>query len=116
VIEAAWGLGEAVVQGMVVPDRFRVSRAGELLERVPGHMRTAVRPAAGGSTAEEPLGRELEGTACLDDAAILALHRLALDCERVWDGAHDIEWAFAGGELALLQRRAITRLPDPRPA
>jgi pyruvate, water dikinase len=111
VIEAAWGLGEAVVQGMVVPDRYRVSPAGELLEWVPGHMRTAVRPRAGGSVAEEPLAAGLDGAPCLDDARILALHQLALDCERVWDGAHDIEWAFAGGEVVLLQRRAITRLP-----
>lgn len=112
VIEAAWGLGEAVVQGMVVPDRYRVSRAGALLEWVPGHMRSAVRPRAEGSVAEEPLAPELHGVACLGDARILALHELALACERVWDGAHDIEWAFAGGEVVLLQRRAITRLPQ----
>ena len=112
VIEAAWGLGEAVVQGSVVPDRYRVSRAGALLEWVPGYMRVAVRPQEGGSVAEEPLAPELAGAPCLDDARIQALHQLALDCERVWDGAHDIEWAFAHGELALLQRRAITRLPQ----
>ncbi len=110
IIEAAWGLGEAVVQGMVVPDRVRVSRDGAVLERVPGRMRTAVRPVAGGSTCAEALDAALAGRPCLDDAAVLALHGLASDCERVWDGAHDIEWALSGGVLALLQRRPITRI------
>jgi pyruvate,water dikinase len=110
VIEAAWGLGEAVVQGLVVPDRYRVSRAGEVLERTPGRMRVAVRPRADGSTAPEPLDAAHAGLACLDDARLQALHELALACERVWEGAHDLEWAFAGGEPVLLQRRPITSL------
>ena len=114
VIEAAWGLGEAVVQGRVVPDRYRVSRTGEVLERTPGRMPVAVRPVAEGSVAEEPLAPELAGIPCLDDARLLALHRLALDCERAWDGAHDLEWAFADGRPVLLQRRPITTLPPPQ--
>ena len=36
VVEAAWGLGEAVVAGLVTPDRFRVARDGTVLERVAG--------------------------------------------------------------------------------
>jgi len=110
VIEAAWGLGEAVVQGLVVPDRYRLSRAGEVLERTPGRMRVAVRPLADGSVAPEPLDAAQSGVRCLDDARLVALHELALACERVWDGAHDLEWAFAGGETVLLQRRPITSL------
>jgi pyruvate,water dikinase len=115
VIEAAWGLGQAVVEGRVVPDRYRVSRAGEVLERTPGRMRVAVRALAEGSVAEEPLAPELAGVPCLDDARLLALHRLALACERLWDGAHDLEWAFADGRPVLLQRRPITRLPAAPP-
>src|SRR5438876_3689428 len=42
-IEASWGLGEAVVNGLVVPDTFRVDRSGQVLERTPGLKRTAIR-------------------------------------------------------------------------
>ena len=47
-IEASWGLGEAVVAGMVIPDSFRIDRGGEVLERRPGLKRIAIRgvPAA----------------------------------------------------------------------
>ena len=35
-VEASWGLGEAVVAGMVIPDSFRIDRDGEVLERRAG--------------------------------------------------------------------------------
>ncbi|HEU0303583.1 MAG TPA: PEP/pyruvate-binding domain-containing protein, partial [Gaiellaceae bacterium] len=41
VIEASWGLGEAVVQGSVIPDNFRVDRDGRVLERMPGLKKVA---------------------------------------------------------------------------
>jgi pyruvate,water dikinase len=107
-IEAAWGLGESVVQGRVVPDRYRVSREGQVLERTPGRMAMAVRPLAGGSVADQPISAWLKDVPCLDDGKLAALHRLALDCEAVWEGGHDLEWAFVGGEVSLLQRRPIT--------
>jgi pyruvate,water dikinase len=109
VIEAAWGLGEAVVQGRVVPDRYRLDREGAVLERALGRMPVVLRPAAGGTVAEEALADGLAGVPCLDDARLLALHRLVLACDRVWDGDHDIEWAFAAGAVVLLQRRPVTR-------
>jgi pyruvate,water dikinase len=36
VVEASWGVGETVVTGRVVPDRFRISRSGDILERTAG--------------------------------------------------------------------------------
>jgi pyruvate,water dikinase len=112
VIEAAWGLGEAVVQGRVVPDRYRLDRDGGLLERTSGRMPVVLLPAAGGEVAEQARPDGLAGVACLDDARLLALHHLALACDRIWDGDHDIEWAFADGAVVLLQRRPVTRAAD----
>ncbi|HLM95295.1 MAG TPA: PEP/pyruvate-binding domain-containing protein, partial [Acidimicrobiales bacterium] len=43
VVEATWGLGEAVVAGLVIPDHYRIDRSGQVLERKPGHKRVAVR-------------------------------------------------------------------------
>ena len=113
-IEAAWGLGESVVQGRVVPDRYRVGRDGEVLERTCGRMPTAVRPLADGAVADQPVPAWMAGVPCLDDGMLGALHRLALDCVAVWEGGHDLEWAFAEGEAVLLQRRPITIVAGAR--
>jgi hypothetical protein len=45
---------------------------------------------------------------CLSDDQLQALSALATDCERVYGAERDMEWAFAGGELYLLQCRALT--------
>jgi pyruvate, water dikinase len=109
VIEASWGLGEAVVAGMVIPDHYRVDRSGQVLERKPGLKRIAIRPVPGGGTVEENLPPALVERLCLDDAQLLELNALASRCEQVYGPARDVEWAIAGGTLYLLQCRAITK-------
>jgi pyruvate,water dikinase len=109
VIEASWGLGEAVVAGLVIPDNFRIDRDGRVLARSPGFKKIAVRGVAGGGTVEEKLAPELVEKLCLDDDHLTALHRLATRCEEVYGPGRDIEWALAGGTVYLLQCRAITK-------
>jgi pyruvate,water dikinase len=108
-IEASWGLGEAVVAGMVIPDSFRVDRLGNILERRSGLKRIAIRGVPGGGTVEDRVAPELTEALCLDDAQLAALNDLADRCEQVYGPARDIEWAIAGGTLYLLQCRAVTR-------
>jgi len=109
VIEASWGLGEAVVAGLVIPDHFRLDRSGQVLERTPGLKKIAVRTLPEGGTFEEQIAPELAEQLCLDDAQLAEMGRLADRCEQVYGPARDIEWAFADGKLYLLQCRAITR-------
>jgi pyruvate,water dikinase len=109
VIEASWGLGEAVVAGLVIPDHYRIDRSGEVLERKPGRKRVAIRPVPTGGTVEEKVPVELTEKLCLDDDQLEELHELALRCEQVYGPARDVEWAFAAGKLYLLQCRAVTR-------
>jgi pyruvate, water dikinase len=109
VIEASWGLGEAVVAGRVVPDMYRIDRSGQVLERTPGYKKLAVRTLPEGGTVEEAIAPELVEALCLDDAQLEKMHALATRCEEVYGFDRDIEWAFADGELYLLQCRAITR-------
>jgi pyruvate,water dikinase len=110
VIEAAWGLGEVVVSGEVTPDRYRLSAdSGAILERALGVKDVIVRPLPSGGTSREDLDDARAHEPCLDDRKLDALHRLAMRCERAFEGEHDIEWAFVGPDLYLLQRRAITR-------
>ena len=109
VIEASWGLGEAVVQGLVTPDRVRLARAGRALERAVGHKDLAVQRGPDGGVREVELDPERAAAPCLDDAMIAALGALATRCEAVFGDGLDVEWAFADGALHLLQVRAITR-------
>jgi pyruvate,water dikinase len=108
VIEAAWGLGEAVVAGLVIPDTFRVAHDGTVLERTPGLKRTAVRARADGGTYEEDVPADRAEALTLDDDLLAQLNRLAHHCETVYGNARDIEWAVAEGTLYLLQCRAVT--------
>ena len=116
VIEAAWGLGEAVVAGRVIPDHFRVDRSGSVIERIPGLKKIAIRRRPEGGTVDEDLDVDRRERLCLDDAQVAELHRLALRCEEVYGPGRDIEWAFAEGQLYLLQCRAITRVGGSGPS
>jgi Pyruvate phosphate dikinase, AMP/ATP-binding domain/Cyclic nucleotide-binding domain len=114
-IEASWGLGEVVVAGRVIPDSFRMDRGGAVLERTPGVKKIAIRAAADGGTVEETVVPELVERLCLDDDQLAQLNALAGLCEQVYGPARDIEWAFAGGKLALLQCRAVTKAGSSSP-
>lgn len=109
VIEASWGLGEVVVAGRVIPDSYRIDRSGQVVERSPGVKKVAIRTLPDGGTVEEEVPSELVERPCLDDNQLEELNRLAGRCEQVYGPARDIEWAFADGELYLLQCRAVTR-------
>jgi pyruvate,water dikinase len=109
VIEASWGLGTAVVAGLVIPDHYRIARSGEVLERRPGRKRVAIRTLLGGGSVEQEVTGELSEQLCLDDHQLTQLEQLASRCEETSGPALDIEWAFADGQIYLLQCRAVTR-------
>ena len=108
-IDAAWGLGEAVVSGRVIPDHFRVARSGQVLERKPGLKKIAIRRAPEGGTVDEQLSAEDAERECVTDAQLAELNELAARCEAVYGEGRDIEWAIADGQLFLLQCRPVTR-------
>ena len=104
VIEASYGLGEAIVSGDVTPDRFRVSRADPAeYDASAGHKVRAV----------SALGDEVSWDAaalCLTGDQIAELCRLALRVEGHFGRPQDIEWGWADGRWALLQSRAVRGL------
>ena len=114
-IEASWGLGEAVVAGRVIPDSYRVARGGDVLERRSGLKTFAIRSASNGGTVDEEVATDLVESLCLRDDDLQALSSLADECERVYGAERDIEWAFADGRLYLLQCRAVTRAAGAAP-
>lgn len=108
VIDASWGLGEAVVGSLVTPDHFRLSRSGEVLERRPGRKDIVLRILPEGGVAHDPVAEQRVRALCLTDDDLDALHGLAMRCEAVYGGAHDIEWAIENRTVYLLQRRPVT--------
>ena len=109
VIEVTWGLGEAVVAGLVTPDRLRLERGGGVIEHRVGDKDVEIVGTAGGGTVEREVDPARAAAPCLDDGAIAALEALAARCEACFDGPSDVEFAFERGHLQLLQRRAVTR-------
>jgi phosphohistidine swiveling domain-containing protein len=105
VVDAAPGLGEALVAGTVTPDHYRVRRAGLVVEEV--------RPAAVVPPGAEATGRHAPRGPALTTAQARAVAALALRCEDILGGPQDIEWALAGGDLFLLQSRPVTTARTP---
>jgi pyruvate,water dikinase len=109
IVEASWGLGEAVVSGLVTPDRYIISHSGHLRERHLGDKDVAIVAAEnGGTTAVEIHHPERAQSACLDEGTLVHLAELGAACERLFGPAQDIEWALSDGVLSLLQCRPVT--------
>jgi pyruvate,water dikinase len=111
VIEASYGLGVAVVNGEVTPDRLCVDKVLlEIRSRSIGTKTIAYRfsPAVQG-TQVEPVPRAQQTQLCLSDDEVIQLAGLGKRMERAMGCAQDIEWALGPGrELFLLQARPET--------
>ncbi|MBX3051626.1 MAG: hypothetical protein KF753_09145 [Caldilineaceae bacterium] len=110
-INATWGLGEAIVGGLVTPDTVVVDKTNwQILSREIATKTTmTVRTETG--TAEQPVPEAQQNQPVLDDATALALARCAARIESHYGMPMDIEWAIAEGKIAILQARPITSLP-----
>ncbi|AQZ65642.1 phosphoenolpyruvate synthase [[Actinomadura] parvosata subsp. kistnae] len=110
VIDASSGLGEAVVSGLVTPDHYVLDAHGHLTF-TPGRREVVVRSAPGGGVIHESGAGERAGR--LPDAVVAELGRLGRKVAAHFGRPQDIEWAYAGGRLHLLQARPMTALPPP---
>ncbi|MCC9078936.1 phosphoenolpyruvate synthase [Litorilinea aerophila] len=111
VIDASFGLGEALVSGLVSPDSYRVDkRTRAILEREIAEKTVAIWPDPGGGTRQEVLPPEMRTRAALNDAQILALADLGCRVESHYGQPQDLEWAIAEDRIYLLQTRPITSL------
>ena len=92
------------------PDRFRFARGGAVRERTLGDKDLMiVYDLATGGTVERETDERARASLCLDDAMLAMLEALTARAEAVFGGTQDLEFAFEGRTLHLLQRRAITR-------
>jgi pyruvate,water dikinase len=108
VITASWGLGESIVGGTVSPDTFVVCKGDLGIEsRRLGEKRRMVVPAPTG-VREVDVPRVLRARPALDDAQVIEVARLVQALEMTMGWSADVECAYQGGQLYLLQCRPIT--------
>jgi pyruvate,water dikinase len=109
VIDATLGLGEALVSGQVEPDHYVVDTLhNRIVSKALGEKKISTRGKTGGGV--ETISEEAAGRQALSDAEIVQLAALGQNVQKEYGFPQDIEWAFAGGKLYLLQARAITSL------
>jgi pyruvate,water dikinase len=115
IIEAAWGLGEAVVSGSVSPDNYVVDRrTGEILEETISDKKTMmVKDSETGETVECEVDAERREARVLDADEIERLIELGETAEDHYGNPQDVEWAIADGDVFMLQSRPITTISDP---
>jgi rifampicin phosphotransferase len=109
VIDASFGLGEALVSGQVDPDHYVVDpQTWTITERKLGAKQIAILPAPEGGTRQSERTDAREQA--LSDAHIIELVRVAQRANNYFESPQDIEWAWAKDKLYLLQSRPITSL------
>ena len=109
-INAAWGLGESLVSGTVTPDLYLVSKEQMELLTSQVNDKAVMTVACPGGTREVPVPRALRSEPALNAGQIAALAMLAIRLENQHGRAVDLECAFQGSRLYLLQCRPVTTL------
>ena len=110
VINAGWGLGESIVSGTVTPDTYIIRKAdlAVMTRDIAEKRRMTVLASAG--TQEVPVPRQRQRVPSIDDGQVIELARLAMALEMTMGWPVDIECAYQGQALHLLQCRPITTL------
>ncbi len=107
-IDSIWGLGSPVTQARLRPDRFLVGRSDLVIrERRIEEKRVALSVGADGQVEQQAVPEERRAAPSLADEQVVELARQGLEIERLLGGPQDIEWAWAQGQLHILQARPI---------
>jgi pyruvate,water dikinase len=110
-VSATWGLGSAIAQGEVVPDRIVLSRQGFLRKIDAGRKDHRETCGHGAGARQEAVPSELVAAPCLDAAQAVTLGRMMRKAEAVIGGPVEIEWALDDAGIKLLQARPLTVEP-----
>ncbi|MET9211448.1 MULTISPECIES: rifamycin-inactivating phosphotransferase [unclassified Nocardia] len=108
-IDAGFGLGEALVSGLVDADIYRV-RDDAVTERTIATKKLAVEPAPEGGTRVREIPEEHRTDPVLSEAEVLRLARLGRRIEAHFGSPQDIEWCLDGPDPRIVQSRPITTL------
>ncbi len=111
-INAAWGLGEAIVGGQVTPDTVVVDKSSGTIteQQISEKDVMTVRTLEG--THEEPVPADQRTQAVLSPVQAAELTRIGAQIEDLYGRPMDIEWALHDGRFFIVQARPITALPE----
>lgn len=111
-IDAGFGLGEALVAGLINADRYRVDRARrQIVEAAVGDKSLEIVSLPGGGTEHRALGADRRRARVLSDAEVHRLTELGQAVQDLYGGLpQDIEWCGDGDDLFVVQARPITSL------
>lgn len=110
IIESIYGLGELLVQGTIVPDRFVVDRPQRKVLQNECGEKTKLLGMRNGSLVEVPVPTDKQQQLSLSEPVLLQLVELGERVEKHFGCPQDIEWAYEAKEICLLQARPITTL------
>ncbi len=108
-IDASFGLGEALVSGLVNADTYKV-RDGKVIDKKVSTKKLAIHALEGGGTEEREIEPERQDRQALTDEQIVRLEHLGRKIEAHFGHPQDIEWALAGDTFHIVQSRPITTL------
>lgn len=113
VVNASFGLGEAIVSGAVTPDTYVLDRVDMTVkETTLGTKEVMIVAADGQRTTTQSVPAPQRNTLALSEPMLKEVATLGEQVEQLFNGVpQDIEWAVADGQCWLLQARPITNLP-----
>ncbi|MFD0035744.1 rifamycin-inactivating phosphotransferase [Streptomyces sp. NPDC127172] len=108
-VDSGFGLGEALVSGLVNPDVFKV-RDGKVVDKTIAAKQRAIHALPAGGTQEVAIAPQLQGQPALTDAQAVRLVQLGRRIEAHFGRPQDIEWCLVDGGFQIVQSRPITTL------
>ncbi|MEA2641322.1 MAG: rifampicin phosphotransferase, partial [Chloroflexota bacterium] len=108
-VEASFGLGEALVSGLVNPDVYKV-RDGEVVARTIATKQLAIHASPAGGTQQQAIEPERQDQPALTDAQVVQLAQLGRRIEAHFGRPQDIEWCLVDDGFQIVQSRPITTL------
>ncbi len=116
-INASYGLGEAVVSGIVSPDEYICNRKGDILKEIKGSKEEEIiYNKDNKGTIKVKVSKERQEASVLNDNEINQLALEGIRIENHYGHPMDIEWAIRDGEFYILQARSITTLKEDNTA
>src|SRR6266516_703828 len=113
-IDASFGLGEALVSGLVDADIYKVQE-GKIVSKKISTKRLAIYALKEGGTEEQQIGSDQQNMQTLTDEQILQLEKTGRRIEAYFGRPQDIEWCLYEGQFSIVQSRPITTLyPVPK--
>src|SRR3990167_8691070 len=115
IIEAGYGLGEAIVSGSVTPDSYVVEKEPRRIIDVNINTQTrALYRIKGGGNEWQTIPEPKASSQVLSEVQILELSNIILGIEKHYGFPCDIEWAFESGKFYVVQSRPITTLSETK--